>query len=58
MGYDQANFDKVAWDKNDEISKEPQVFRRISIVPKLEPFVSGKFGEDCNLGSTREYRGV
>ncbi|KAF4620086.1 hypothetical protein G7Y89_g14737 [Cudoniella acicularis] len=43
---DRANFDYLAWDKNDEAYEESQkLFRRGSTVRKIESFMTQKFGK-------------
>ena len=43
---DQADFDSVAWDRNDEAWEESQkLFRRVSTLRKIESFVTQKFGK-------------
>jgi aminoglycoside phosphotransferase (APT) family kinase protein len=44
MADDRADFDNVAWDRNDEAWEESQkVFRRFSTLRKVESFVTEKF---------------
>lgn len=46
MGDDRADFDNVAWDRNDEAWEESQKwFRRVSTLRKIEAFVTQKLGK-------------
>lgn len=46
MDDDRADFDNVAWDRSDEAWEESQkLFRRVSMLRKIESFVTQKFGK-------------
>ncbi|KAK1769600.1 hypothetical protein QBC33DRAFT_576756 [Phialemonium atrogriseum] len=46
MGDDRADFDNVAWDRNDEAWEESQKwFRRVCTLRKIEAFVTQKLGK-------------
>ncbi|RFU30718.1 hypothetical protein B7463_g5620, partial [Scytalidium lignicola] len=46
MDDDRANFDDVAWDRNDEAWEESKIsFQCVSIIRKIESFVTQKFGK-------------
>lgn len=46
MADDRADFDNVAWDRNDEAwEKSQKFFRRLSTLRKIESFVTQKFGK-------------
>ena len=46
MDDDRADFDSVAWNRNDKVWEESQkLFRRVSTLRRIQSFVTQKFGK-------------
>ena len=59
MAYDRADFDDVAWDRNDEAWEESQKwFRLVSTLRKLESFATQKLGKAAKMGTSNEDWGI